>query len=289
MKRLTSWKELAFSPAWNVGLITAGSVIFSLGVNSIVVQHDFITGGLLGLALLFHYKFNALSTGVWFFLLNLPLFAAGWFFVSKRFFFYSLYSVLVVTLATEWVHVSVPIQEQLYAAVAGGIICGAGSGLILRSLGSGGGLDVVAVILNQKYNFGIGKTYVVFNVLLFTAVIAQMGMDLFIASMILVFISMVSMEYVLSLFSQKKIVYIISSYNKDISDRIIKDLNHRATFIKARGAYTGDDRDILMTITNNVQLKRLEEVVFTFDPNAVFIVENTFTVIGSTFNKRKVY
>jgi uncharacterized membrane-anchored protein YitT (DUF2179 family) len=46
---------------------------------------------------------------------------------------------------------------------------------------------------------------------------------------------------------------------------------------------------VLMVVTNNIQLKRLEEIIFTIDPHALFIVENTFNVIGSTFSRRKIY
>jgi uncharacterized membrane-anchored protein YitT (DUF2179 family) len=56
-----------------------------------------------------------------------------------------------------------------------------------------------------------------------------------------------------------------------------------------RGAYKKEERKVLMTVINNIQLKRLEELVFTHDPHALFIVENTFTVIGSTFARRKIY
>jgi uncharacterized membrane-anchored protein YitT (DUF2179 family) len=104
-----------------------------------------------------------------------------------------------------------------------------------------------------------------------------------------VFISSVSVEYVLSMFSQRKIAYIISDKNEDISRTIIQDLRHGATFIQAKGAYSGQDRNILMTITNNVQLKRLEQAVFTVDADALFIVENTFNVIGKRFGRRKIY
>ena len=46
---------------------------------------------------------------------------------------------------------------------------------------------------------------------------------------------------------------------------------------------------MVMTVTNNLQLKRLEGKVFEVDSNALFIVENSFNVIGSGFGKRKNY
>ncbi|MDD2388401.1 MAG: YitT family protein [Desulfobacterales bacterium] len=285
----TLLNKIKYSIGWNLFIITIGSLIFALGVNGVIIHHDFITGGVFGLALLVYYKTQVLSPGIWFFLMNIPLFAISWFYISKPFLFYSLYAIVVVAIATEYIHLDFGIHQQLYAAIASGIIYGVSGGIILRSLGSSGGLDVIAVILNQKFNFRIGAVYLVFNAILFTFCIAQMGTDLFIASLILVFISSVSLEYVLAMFNQKKMIYIISEQNQAISKTILEELQHSATFIKAKGAYSGKDCDILMTITNNIQLKRMEEVVFKLDPNAMFIVEKTFNVIGSTFGKGKPY
>jgi uncharacterized membrane-anchored protein YitT (DUF2179 family) len=282
-------KNFTYSILWNILLITAGSVLFSLGAKSIVIHHNFITGGIYGIALLIYYNTNTLTPGIWFFLFNVPLFIIGWFFVSRRFFFYSIYAVIVVTVSSEFIQFDFAIKEQLYAAIAGGIICGAGGGLVLRSLGSGGGLDVIAVILNQKFNLGIGKFYLAFNVILFSFVISYYNADIFIASVIFVFISSVSLEYILALFNQRKIVYIISEKSEDISKVFMNDLKQGATFIKGRGAYTGKDQLILMAITNNIQMRRLEEAAFRIDSHALFIVENSFNVIGSTFGKRKIY
>jgi len=289
MKWDVRWKEIAYTPAWNLFLITAGALIYSFGIKAIVYHHKFITGGLYGFALLMYHETQLFSPAIWFFSLNVPLFLISWFYISRRFFFYSLYAMVFVSLATHFMQVNLVIHDQLYAAVAGGMICGTGSGVILRSLGSGGGLDVIGVVLNRKFNIGIGKVIMAFNVLLFILVVTQMGMDLFVASVILVFISASALDYVLSLFNQKKIVYVISDKNKDIAKTILEDLHSQATFIKAKGAFSGRDRDILMSITNNIQLKRLEESVFTVDPKALFIVENTFNVIGSVFGRRKVY
>jgi uncharacterized membrane-anchored protein YitT (DUF2179 family) len=272
-----NFKDFAYSPAWNLFLITSGALLFALGSKAIVLHHQFITGGIFGISLLAFYQTQWLSAGIWYFLLNVPLFILGWVLVSRRFLLYSLYAMLVTTVGYELIDLHIHIENQLYAAIAGGVICGTGSGVILRSLGSGGGLDIIAVILYQKYNLGIGRFFFLFKLVLV------------IASMILVFISSTMVDYTLSIFSQRKVVYIISEKYQDIAQVILKDLKRGATIIKAEGAYSGKERNMLMTITNNVQLKRLEEVVFTIDADAMFIVENTFNVIGSTFGKRKLY
>lgn len=285
MKRL----NLLQSTFWNLLLITTGSIIFAFGVKAILLQHSFLMGGLYGTGLLFFYITDLLSPGILFFLFNIPIMVIGYLLVSRRFFLYSLWAVIIVTLASEFIVFDLHIKNQLYAAVAGGVVCGVGSGIILRSIGSGGGLDIIAIILNQKFNFGIGKFFFLYNLCLFGFAVSVYDIDLIIASLIITFISSTTLESVLSLFNQRKVVYILSDYSKDIASAILVDLKQRATVICAKGAYSGKDKEILMTITNTLQVKRLEESVFNIDPDALFVVENTFNVIGAGLGKRKIY
>ena len=277
------------SVLWNLLLLTLGSLVFAIGAQAILVHHKFIIGGLFGTGLLIFYKSNLFSPGIWYFLLNIPLLIAGWIFLSRRFFLYSLYGVCTLSLFSELLTLNFAISNQLYAAVAGGAICGVGAGINLRSRGSGGGLDIIAIILHQKFNFGVGKFYMLYNVVLFTFVFSQYQPDIVIASIILTFISSISLEHVLALFNQRKIVYILSDSHLEIVDAISQDLHQGATLLEARGAYTGKHLQMVMTITNNLQLKRLEEKVFDIDPQALFVVENSFNVIGSNFGKLKIY
>jgi len=274
---------------WNLFLITLGTVIYSIGLKGIVPQHGFIPGGIFGLGFLIHYAFPVLSPGILYFLLNISLFILGWLNVSRRFFSYSLYAMVLATLVYESVDVDFGVQDQFYAAIAAGGICGFGVGIVLRSLGSNGGLDVVAVILNQKLNIGIGKTYFVFNFFLFSASLFILDIDLLIASLILVLLTSVTLEYTMAMFNQRKMVLIISEHSEEIAGEMINHLKMGATFIRGRGAYSGKDKNIIMAITNNIVLKRLEQLVFSRDEHAIFIVENTFSVLGSSFAKRKIY
>ena len=285
----SKFQKIKFSIPWNLFLLTVGSIIYVAGINGIVLHHTFIPGGLYGFCLFVYYKTEFLSPGILYFLFNIPFCIVGWLFVSKRFVLYTIYSITVITLAAELIVFDFGIHEQIYAAIAAGCICGAGSGIILRTLGAGGGLDIIAIILYKYFNFGVGKTYLVFNLCLFALVVTNYTADILIASIILTYVTANSLDYLLSLFNQRKIVYVISDLSSQIADAMINDLHLGATFIKGQGVYSKRDKEILMTITNNIQLKRLEEKVFSIDGDALFIVENSYDVIGSSFRKRKIY
>jgi len=282
-------RDITYSVPWNVGLITFGTALFAFGIKSIAVPHEFISGGISGLGLLIYYFSGWLSPGQWILFLNLPIFVLGWFFVSRRFFMYSLYGAVMVSFFVEFIPWTLPIHDSWLAALAAGSVYGAGVGITFRSLGSTGGTDIVAVVLNQKYNLRIGSVNFAFNLALFAASMMFMEMDRVLYSLATVYISAQVMEYFIGMFSQRKMVLIISERPEDIAAAVLKDLHRGATYLYGRGAYSGKRKRILMVVVNNMQLKRLEEKVYTIDPCAFTIVENPLNVLGHNFSKRKVY
>lgn len=264
----------------NLTLLTAGAALYAFGAQGIVAHGGFLTGGVYGLGILAWQAFNWGQAPLFFLLFNIPFFILGWFKVGRRLFFYSLYGIILTAFFSEFMNFGQLVDNQLYAAVAAGVICGTGAGIMLRSLGSGEGLDILAIVLNRRWGIGIGQTYLVFNFLLFMAGLFKFSPDMIIVSFIQIYIMAFTLEKTISMFSQRKVILIISNDNKEIARRITRRLGVGATFIKAQGAYWGSNIDVLMTVANNLQLKRLEEVVFDVDRNALFIVENTFAVRG---------
>ncbi|MDY0190254.1 MAG: YitT family protein [Desulfuromonas sp.] len=281
--------SFAYSLFWNSGLILIGSLIQAIALKSVAIPHEFVPGGLFGVASWIFYLTGWLNPGILYLLLNIPLFALGYKLISRRFLGYSALAMLALTIFYQLVNFQFTIGNQLYSALVFGVLLGVGAGMVLRSLGSNGGLDVVAIILNQKYNIGIGKVYFSFNLVLFSLSFISFDNDLVIASMISVFVCSVAVDYCMSMFNQRKMVFIVSERPEEIAGSVMASLKIGTTMLPAVGAYKKQPRTVLMVVINNIQLKRLEEIVFTADEYALFIVENTFTVLGSTFSRRKIY
>ena len=279
----------AYSIPWNLALLTVGSFLFAMGVKALAVPHGFLTGGVSGIALLTYYFTKTLTPGVWLLILNIPIAILGWVMVSRRFVLYTAYGMLAITVWMELINFTIPVHDQLLAAIAGGTLAGAGAGISLRSLGSSGGLDIIGIILHQRFGFRVGQISFLFNATLFTTSFALMDTDLVLYSLILVFVTAQFMDYVLSMFNQRKLVFVISEHAQAIADAIMKEAHRGVTLLEGRGGYTGLPKQVVMTVVNNVQQKKLEEMIFTLDPEAFVIFENTFNVIGKGFSRRKVY
>jgi uncharacterized membrane-anchored protein YitT (DUF2179 family) len=283
------FNDITYSIPWNLFLITLGSIIFGIGVKAVVIPNGMITGGFSGASILIYYYTDFLTPGIWYFVLNIPVFILGWLFISRRFLLYSLFGAIVLTLAIDFIQFEIPVKDLMLASLAGGTIIGAGAGIVFRSLGSSGGNDIISVILNQKFGIRIGTYNFAFNFILFTFSFGLLNTDMILYSMAMSYITSQVIEYFITLFNERKMIFIISNNPRQIADEILKKLNRGVTFLKGGGAYTGNEKDIILAVVNNYQIKRIEEVAFTIDPDAFLITENTFNVLGKGFSRRKVY
>lgn len=282
-------RQFTFGIPYNVLLITVGSVIFGIGVKGIALPHGFISGGISGLSLLIYYWTDKLTPGAFYFLVNVPIFILGWRYVSRRFFGYSLYGMVALTLAIDLIDVKIAVQDPMLAALAGGCLIGAGAGIIFHSLGSSGGNDVIAVILNQRLNIRIGKFFFAFNIGLFALSLGHLPIDLVLFSLAMSFVTGEVIDYILNFSNQRKMALIVSNQSRLIAPEILSRLGRGATLLEGRGAYTGQKKEVLLTVINNFQLKRLEELVFSIDEQAFVIMGNTLNVLGKGFSRRKTY
>lgn len=282
-------KNITYSIPWNLFLITVGSIVFSIGLKAIVIPNGMITGGFSGAGILIFYYTGILTPGVWYLLFNIPIFILGWIFISRRFLLYSLYGAVVITIVIDLIQFEIPVKDLMLAAIAGGAVLGTGAGIVFRSLGSVGGNDIISIILNQKFGIRIGTYNFCFNLVLFLFSFAYLNTELILYSITMSYITSQVMEYCMTLFNQRKAMFIISDKPKEIAEQILNNLKRGATFIKGEGSYTGKQKDIILTVVNTFQIKRVEEIVFTIDPDAFLITENTFNVLGKGFSRRKIY
>jgi uncharacterized membrane-anchored protein YitT (DUF2179 family) len=205
---------------------------------------------------------------------------AGWFFVSRRFFFYSIVGTLIFAAAIQWVRIPVPVQDKLLAALLAGLIMGAGSGIILKSLGSAGGTDILSVILLRRYSIRLGTTVLTFNILVLSAAALLFSLDAALYTLIYLFVSTKMVDLVVTGLSQRKAVFIISPLWKNISPRILNEIHRGVTILRGQGGYSEREQQILYTVVTFRELASLKKIVRSEDPAAFVVVSDTTEVLG---------
>ncbi len=282
-------RKVTAKALWDILLITAGCVIFSFGINSIIVYQGLISGGVFGFGLLIYYDSHFLTPAIWYLIFNIPIFFLGWRTLSLRFIAFSLYGVLITFLATSYIHWQAPIHDPLLASVAAGVLCGVGFGIMLWSRGSDGGTTIIGIIMHVKWNLRVGQVSMGFNIILFAICLFTMDVEKVLYSMIFVFAYTTVADNMGAMFNQRKMVLIISERPEEIAREILTRLRRGVTLLEGRGAFTGRKREVILTVVHNYQTKRLEDLVYSLDSNAFVIIENTFNVLGTGFSKRKTY
>lgn len=264
----------------NLVLMTLGSLLCAVAVNGILIPHQFFGAGFTGISLVIHYLAPSLPIAVLYFILNVPLFALGWMYVGRRFFLYSIAGMLIFSGALAFTHVSLPVYDKLLSALLAGIIMGMGSGIILRSLGSGGGLDILSVILMKRFSIRLGTSILTFNVFVLAAGAILFSLEMALYTLVFLFGSSYMVNLVVTGLSQRKAVFIISPQWEEISQEIMEKIQRGVTIIGGRGGYTGREEQILYTVITFRELSRLKQLISVIDPDAFVVVTDTLEVMG---------
>jgi uncharacterized membrane-anchored protein YitT (DUF2179 family) len=277
--RWSGWPTLR-NIGWNMGLLSLGSLLCALAINGILVPLRFVSGGFTGLALIIHYLSPFFSVALVYFLANVPLFIAGWFFISGRFFIYSIIGMFLFAGAIAWVDVDIPVRDKLLAAILAGLIQGAGSGIILKSLGSAGGTDILSVILLQRFSVRLGTTVLGFNILVLSAATFLFSLEDALYTLIYLYVATKIVDLVVTGLSQRKAIFIISPKWEKISARILSEIHRGVTILRGQGAYSAREQQVLYTVVTFQEVANLKQIVRKEDPNSFVVVSDTTEVMG---------
>ena len=265
---------------WNILLMTVGSVICAAAVHGILIPREFFSDGFTGVALLIHYLMPAVSVSVIYGILNIPVFVLGWRYVGRRFFLYSIIGMCIYTLALRCVQVDLPVHDKILSALLAGIMTGVGAGIIFRSLGSAGGLDVLSVILLKRFSVTLGETMLGFNTMVLILGGLFFSLDNALYTLVFMFVSSRTVNLVVTGLSRRKSVVIISRHWEPISEMIKNRLNRGVTILHGRGGFSGKEGEILYTVIAFPEISRLKRLVREIDPDVFLVISDTMEVMG---------
>ena len=265
-------------------------IIWVYGMNSVLIPNQFLSGGLVGIALLIHYLVP-FADFVWIFLaLNIPLLILGWRTISRPFMLYSVFGLGVFALVAHLIKPSpLVIKDPILAALTAGVICGTGAGLILRSKGSGGGLDILSICFKKKFGFQIGTTVAVFNAIVLLAGVYFYSLEVALYSLIFLFTTGKVINAVVTGFNRRKAVLIISDKSELISDTLLREKRRGTTLLKGEGGFSHKQKNIILTVISMIELQKIKEIILDLDPEAFIVVNDTLEVLGKRQEKGFLY
>lgn len=268
-------------------LTTLGSALFALGFALFLIPNDINTGGISGLAMILRELLGFGSVGSLTLIINIPLFLIGGLKIGKRFFAGSLVGMIVSSVLMDvFTMISFQTPDPLLGGLYGGVLCGAGLGLVFMAGASTGGSDIVVRLVKKKYrNLPIGRISMMFDtvVVLLTGVVFR-DISKALYSGVVVFVCGQVIDAVVYRFDYSRVALIISKEHEAIAQAIGEKLDRGATYLHGAGSYSGQNMEIVLTVVRKGQLAELKELVMDIDRSAFVIVQEAHQVLGDGFS-----
>ena len=283
MKNLRITKESVYQYL----LITLGSLAFALGQLYFIKPLHIPMGGVSGIALVTNYLWN-LPIGVVSIVLNIPLFFLGWRTLGRGFFFKTAFGTVVSSVFVDLLVNIVPAfdGEMLIAALYGGLVMGAGYGLIFRAGGTSGGVDIIAKWMNKQNDIPIGTTNLIANaVVIIGSALIYGNLDSALYAMITSYLTSMVIDKMIYGMDAQKSAMIITSKPKEVASAVMTVLNRGCTGMDATGMYTGDKRTVLICAVRRHETGTLKKLILEQDDRAFMLISNISEVFGTNFKR----
>lgn len=273
-------------------MCVAGALLYATAVSLFVNPLKFVAGGVTGLGILVNYLVPVISTGTFVFIANIPLFIISWKkfgfnFIARTIFATALVSVFIDILAElgekyGWFFAG---EEKLVGAIFGGILAGAGLGIVFLGGATTGGLDILARLLRLKFpHLSVGRLILIcdFTVVLLSGIVYK-SVESILYSIIIIFLSSLAVDHIVAGRSHSKLMFILTDSYEEVTRDIIAICGRGVSVISAQGGYTGQERKLLMCVVRTHEVSRVRKVVAKYDEKPFIIITDSSEVLGQGF------
>lgn len=288
---------------WDLLLMVVGSAIGALALNLFLEPNHMAPGGASGLAMIIQALIgDKLSIGLLVLIINIPLFllafrSFGWKFVLKSILGTVVYSLMIdvinpvaAMISEKWFVLPDGSQyvDMILFSIYGGVILGVGFGLVIRAGTSTGGTDLAGQLLNRAIpSITTGTWMLIFDgVVLALAAIAFGNLIYSLYSVIVIWISSKVIDMIIGGLNYAKAAYIISDKWEEVQQALLQNVKRGVTVLNGRGAYSGQEKNVLFCVVQQAQVSYLKRVVSEIDPNAFIVLSDAKEVLGEGFRQK---
>ena len=267
-------------------LMTLACFCYAVGLSLFVEPNNIASGGVTGIAIILNKAIGG-STGIWFFVINIPILLIGMWKFGFKFLMSTVYCTTIISVFTDLLsHYGSPLtNDVLVATIAGGMLTAIGMGGVFKAGATTGGMDIVVKLCKLKFPYM--KTGSLFLIMDFLVVLASafvfQDIDRAFYSAMEVFVTSTLLDLVLYGKDGAKLIYIISDKSEKIAARLLDELNIGVTYMEGQGAYSGREKKVIMCVTKKQIAPRAEEIVKEEDPNTFMIVSSASEIYGEGY------
>lgn len=271
-----------------LAIVIFGSFLLAASLNFFLINANVYSSGFTGAAQLVASVFNdflnmKVSTGLLLFVFNIPVLILGWIKVGRAFTIYSILSVIFASLFLQFMPVLTISEDILLNAVFGGAIGGAGVGLVLKNGTSTGGMDIIAMVISRLRDKPIGAYLFILNGVIVAVAGWLYGLENSLYTLVSLYVSTVVID-ALHTRHEKVTVMIITSKANELQKAIYEKIIRGITILPAKGAYSGEDREMLYLVVTRYELYELENIITEIDEHAFTNIVETVGLYGQFRN-----
>ncbi len=272
-------------------LLNLGLLLVAIGIYYFLVPNNLAAGGVSGLAMVINQYLPVAPIGLLMLGMNFILFILAFFLIGKEFALKTVYSSFALSGMVWLLELIYPmtspiLADDLFIQLLFGILISAiGMAIVFNLNGSTGGTDIIAKILNQFFHIPLGKGVLAadFFITLFAAL--TFGPKIGMYAILGVLINGFAIDLVIEGFNIVKQLAIITNRTEEVKKFIIEELNRSATVYAAKGAFSGDEKEVITTIVSQKEFVRLKNYIKSIDPNAFITVSNVHEALGEGFKE----
>lgn len=285
----TLHSKIWYAKKWSIDILIdiLGGIFIALGTYNFAAAAEFPMVGVNGIALIF-YQLWGLPIGRTAMLLNIPIAVFCFKVLGRRFFLRSVRTILITSFLMDYAAPLFPVYEgdRMLAAICTGILSGLGFALIYMRDSSTGGADFIILSLKALHpHLTIGKISFSMDavIVLLGVMIVSKDIDSLIYGIIISFLLSTMVDKVMYGISAGKLTLIVTEHSREVAEKIDQATGRGATFLKAQGSYSGENKDVVMCACNNKQMYGIRSVVKEIDPDAFIIIMESNEVLGEGF------
>lgn len=285
----TELKQLSIK---NFLLLTLSGTINAVGVTMFLSPLHLYDSGFSGTAMLLEELTPSyLTLSIFLLILNIPFFLYGYKKQGLAFTVYSVYAVIIYSLASYLIRDIFPVDvatsspfagtDLLLGAAFGGLISGIGSGLTIRFGGAIDGVEVMAVIFAKKLGITVGTFVMAYNVVLYIVVgIVMHSWILPLYSIVTYYVALHAVDYIVEGFDKAKAAMIITTKPKHISQALSEEFGSGITLWEGHGYYSDKEKTVIYFVVNRFQIGKMKTIVQQNDENAFISITEVADVLG---------
>ena len=232
------------------------------------------------------YYLAELPIGVQTFVYNIPLLIASYKLLGKDYTVDVIIGTVIFSIcldATKFLNGYAPVDDLMLASIYGGVFNGVGYGIVFRMNGSTGGFDILGAIVKKFYSMNMGSTIFAFNCCIVGVAGFLFGIQPALFTLICMYVNSLVTDKVIAGFNQRKAVLIISENSADIAEAIMYEMKRGVTFLHGQGAFSGNERNVIMVVVSLTEIAKLKMIVNFLDKNAFLIMMSASEVMGRGF------